>query len=156
MWVPELAAIAGAACVTPPECGIVTSMAKGIERLTPEGLAAPTAPFSYAVRAGDFLYVSGQAPLNLETGEWQLGTIEEETRLVFHNIEHILTGCGASLKDVVKCNVYLREAERDFGAMNAVYVEIFGDVRPARTTVGASFGAPGMKIEVDVVAYQPG
>lgn len=130
-------------------------MANGIERLTPEGLAAPTAPFSYAVRAGGFLYVSGQAALNLDTGQWNLGSIEHETRLVFHNVQRILEGCGASLKDVVKCNVYLREAERDFAAMNAVYVEIFGDLRPARTTVGATFGAPDMKIEVDVVAYKP-
>lgn len=134
---------------------MVPMMAKAIERITPAGLQPPKAPFSYAVRAGDFVYVSGQAPIDLDTNEFALGTIEEETRLVFRNIKRILAGCGCGLEDVVKCNVYLREAERDFAAMNAVYVEFFGEVRPARTTVGASFGAPGMKIEVDVVAYQP-
>jgi 2-iminobutanoate/2-iminopropanoate deaminase len=107
------------------------------------------------VRAGDFVYVSGQAPINLDTNEFELGTIEHETRLVFRNVERILAACNCTLQDVVKCNVYLRDAERDFAAMNAVYVEFFGDVRPARTTVGTSFGAPGMKIEVDVVAYKP-
>jgi 2-iminobutanoate/2-iminopropanoate deaminase len=130
-------------------------MSNAIERINPEGFQVPKAPFSYATRAGGFIYVSGQAPIDLETNEFQLGTIEEETRLVFGNIKRILEACGASLNDVVKCNVYLREAERDFAAMNAVYVEFFKDVRPARTTVGTSFGAPGMKIEVDVVAYKP-
>lgn len=130
-------------------------MSNAIERITPDGLSAPKSPFSYATRAGGFIYVSGQAPIDLDSKEFTLGTIEEETRLVFRNVERILAGCGATLNDVVKCNVYLRDAERDFAAMNAVYVEIFGDVRPARTTVGTSFGAPGMKIEVDVVAYKP-
>ncbi len=130
-------------------------MSNAIERITPAGLPAPKAPFSYAVRAGGFIYVSGQAPIDLDTNQFALGSIEEETRLVFRNVQRILAACGASLQDVVKCNVYLREAERDFAAMNAVYVEFFGDVRPARTTVGTSFGAPGMKIEVDVVAYKP-
>ena len=130
-------------------------MSTSIERITPPGLQAPKAPFSYATRAGGFVYVSGQAPIDLDTNEFSLGTIEHETRLVFRNIERILAGCDCTLQDVVKCNVYLREAERDFAAMNAVYVEFFGTVRPARTTVGTSFGAPGMKIEVDVVAYKP-
>lgn len=133
---------------------MVTRMSNVIERITPDGLPVPKAPYSYAVRAGGFIYVSGQAPINLDTNEFALGSIEEETRLVFRNVERILAACGATLSDVVKCNVYLREAERDFAAMNAVYVEFFGDVRPARTTVGTSFGAPGMKIEVDVVAYR--
>lgn len=101
------------------------------------------------------MYVSGQAPINLDTNEFDLGSIEHETRLVFRNVERILAACGCTLHDVAKCNVYLRDAERDFAAMNAVYVEFFADVRPARTTVGTSFGAPGMKIEVDVVAYKP-
>ena len=130
-------------------------MAKSLERITPAGLPVPKAPFSYAVCAGDFVYVSGQAPINLDTNEFELGTIEHETRLVFRNVKRILAACNCTLQDVVKCNVYLRDAERDFAAMNAVYVEFFGDVRPARTTVGTSFGAPGMKIEVDVVAYKP-
>ncbi|MCU0227475.1 MAG: RidA family protein [Bryobacterales bacterium] len=130
-------------------------MSKPIERITPPGLPAPGAPYSYAVRAGDFIYVSGQAPIDLDSGLFVLGSIEDETRLVFRNVQRILAACGATLNDVVKCNVYLREAERDFAAMNAVYVEFFGTIRPARTTVGASFGAPGMQIEVDVVAYKP-
>lgn len=130
-------------------------MAKSLQRITPDGLPAPKAPFSYAVRAGDFVYVSGQAPIDLDTNEFSLGTIEHETRLVFKNVERILAACACTLQDVVKCNVYLRDAERDFAAMNAVYVEFFGDIRPARTTVGSSFGAPGMKIEVDVVAFKP-
>lgn len=138
-----------------PDYANLPEMAKSLERITPAGLSAPKAPYSYAVRAGDFVYVSGQAPINLDTNEFSLGTIEEETRLVFRNVERILAACDCTLNDVVKCNVYLRDAERDFSAMNAVYVEFFADVRPARTTVGASFGAPGMKIEVDVVAYKP-
>lgn len=125
-----------------------------IELLTPPGSPVPRGPYSPAVRAGDFLFVSGQGPLDRETNQLSFGDIRHETRLVLSNIAHILEGCGASMSDVVKVTVYLADA-KDFAAMNEVYAEMFGGHRPARTTVEAQFVAPPMKVEIDVVAYKP-
>ena len=125
-----------------------------IERLTPPGVVAPRGPYSPAVRAGDFIYVAGQGPVDPETNRLSPGDIAHETRLVLNNIKRILEGCGSSMSDVVKCSVFLGEG-KDFAAMNAVYAEFFGEAKPARTTVVVSFVEPGMKVEIDAVAYRP-
>jgi 2-iminobutanoate/2-iminopropanoate deaminase len=124
-----------------------------IERLTPAGVPEPQGPYSPAVRAGDFLFVSGQGPVDPATNQFSFGTIEHETRLVLSNIRRILEGCGASMADVVKCSVFLSSG-RDFAAMNAVYAEFFGAAKPARTTVEAQFAVPQMKVEIDCIAYK--
>ena len=82
------------------------------------------------------------------------GDIQHETRIVLNNIRVILEGCGASLADVVKCSVFLRNGS-DFAAMNEVYAEFFGNQKPARTTVEAKFAVPEMKVEIDCIAYKP-
>lgn len=123
-----------------------------IERLTPEGVVRPRGPYSPAVRAGDFLFVSGQGPVDPATDQMSYGDIQHETRLVLNNIKRILEGCGASARDVVKCSVFISDG-RDFAAMNQVYAEFFGDARPARTTVEARFADPKMKVEIDCIAY---
>jgi 2-iminobutanoate/2-iminopropanoate deaminase len=125
-----------------------------IERITPRGVPAPRGPYSPAVRAGDFIYVSGQGPIDPETNQLSFGDIGHETRLVLTNIRKILEGCGASLADVVKCSVFLADG-REFRAMNEVYAEFFGEQKPARTTVEARFVIPEMRVEIDCVAYQP-
>ena len=94
----------------------------------------PRGPYSPAVRAGDFLFVSGPGPVDPETDKLSFGDIRHETRLVLGNIRRILEGCGASMADVVKCSVYLAHAD-EFAGMNEVYAEFFGDNKPARTTV---------------------
>ena len=66
----------------------------------------------------------------------------------------VLQGCGASMSDVVKCHVYLADG-KDFAAMNEVYAEFFGDAKPARTTVAVEFAVPGIKVEIDAIAYKP-
>jgi 2-iminobutanoate/2-iminopropanoate deaminase len=124
-----------------------------IERLSPPGVPSPRGPYSPAVRAGDFLFVSGQGPVDVANDRLSNGDIRHETRLVLGNIRRILEGCGASLADVVKCTVYLLEAS-EFAAMNEVYAEFFGDQKPARTTVEARFVAP-MRVEIDAIAYRP-
>ncbi|MGH9614403.1 MAG: RidA family protein [Bryobacteraceae bacterium] len=124
-----------------------------IERITPPGTPNPRGPYSPAVRAGDFLYVSGQGPIDTTTDKLSNGDIQHETRLVLTNIQRILEGCGASMADVVKCSVFLGDAA-DFKTMNEVYAEFFGAHKPARTTVEAKFVAP-MKIEIDCIAYKP-
>ena len=125
-----------------------------IERITAAGAPEPRGPYSHAVRAGDFIYVSGQIPINPENNQLEPGTIASETRRAIENIHAILRAAGASLADVVKCSVYLADA-RDFAAMNEVYTEYFGEAKPARTTVGLVLPAPGIKVEMDCVAYKP-
>jgi 2-iminobutanoate/2-iminopropanoate deaminase len=125
-----------------------------IERLSPPGVPEPRGPYSPAVRAGDFIFVSGQVPIDPHTNHLKLGDIREETRLVLDNIRRILEGCGASLADVVKCSVFLASGD-DFAAMNEVYTEYFGGHKPARTTVACQFALPGIKIEIDCIACKP-
>jgi len=126
----------------------------GIERIRPAGVPSPRGPYSPAVRAGDFIYVSGQGPVDPATDQLSFGDIAHETRLTLGNIQRILAGCGAAMSDVVKCTVYLADA-REFAATNAVYAEFFGEGKPARTTVEAQMVAPPMRIEIDCIAYQP-
>jgi 2-iminobutanoate/2-iminopropanoate deaminase len=125
-----------------------------IERITPPGIPTPRAPYSPAVRAGDFIYVSGQGPIDQKTNEWSYGDIKHETKVVLTNIRNILEGCGASMRDVVKCNCYLASGD-DFVAMNEVYGEFFGNDKPARTTVETRFANKTMKVEIDAIAYRP-
>jgi 2-iminobutanoate/2-iminopropanoate deaminase len=118
-----------------------------IERISPPGAPAPRGPYSPAVRAGDFIFVSGQvAPV---TGE-----VADETRQVLTNIRKILESCGATMADVVRCGVFLANGN-DFAAMNAVYAEFFGTDKPARATVVTGFAVPGINVEIEAIAYKP-
>jgi 2-iminobutanoate/2-iminopropanoate deaminase len=125
-----------------------------IERISPPGVAAPRGPYSPAVRAGGFIYVSGQIPIDPVTNTTVSGDVQAETRQVLSNIQRILEGCGASMSDVIKCSVFLTDV-KDFAAMNEVYAEVFGDSKPARTTIAvAALPLPGAKVEIDAVAYK--
>ena len=124
-----------------------------IERIAPPGVPAPRGPYSPAVRAGDFIFVSGQVPVDPATCEMVTGDIATETRQVLNNVKGVLEGCGASMADVVRCGVFLKDGN-DFAAMNAVYIEFFGDAKPARTTVVVGFAA-AIKVEIDAIAYKP-
>ena len=125
-----------------------------IERISPPGVPTPRGPYSPAVRAGDFIFVAGQGPIDPATNQMSFGDIRHETRQVLNNIQKILEGCGATMQDVVKCSVFLSDG-RDFAAMNEVYAEFFGSAKPARTTVEAKFANPQMKVEIDAIAYRP-
>jgi 2-iminobutanoate/2-iminopropanoate deaminase len=125
-----------------------------IERISPPGVPEPRGPYSPAVRAGDFIFVSGQGPIDPMTNHFSFGTIQHETRLVLTNIKRILEGCGATMADVVKCSVFLSSG-KDFAAMNEIYAEFFGAAKPARTTVEAQFATLMMKVEIDCIAYKP-
>jgi len=124
-----------------------------IERITPPGTPAPMGPYSPAVRAGDFLFVSGQGPVDPATQKMSYGDIQHETRIVLNNVKRILEGCGATMADVVKCSVFISDG-KDFAAMNQVYAEFFGNAKPARTTVETKFADPKMKVEIDCIAYK--
>ncbi len=125
-----------------------------IERPAIAGIPAPQGPYVPVVRVGDLLFLSGQGPIDPTTNEFRLGTIEEQTRLTIQNLQAILSGCGASFADVVKCSVFLTDPN-DFAAMNRVYAEYFGTHKPVRTTVGTMLVVPGMKIEIDCIACAP-
>ncbi|MBZ5601161.1 MAG: RidA family protein [Acidobacteriia bacterium] len=124
-----------------------------IERIFPHNAPTPRGPYSPAVRAGDFIYVSGQGPIDPTTDKLISGDIQQQTRQVLANIKRILDAAGATMADVVKCSVFLKNAG-DFKAMNEVYTEFFGTDRPARTTVACEF-VSDMLVEIDCVAYQP-
>jgi len=124
-----------------------------IERLSPPGLAAPRGPYSPAVRAGDFIFLAGQVPVDPGTNMMSTGDIKHETRITLNNVKRLLEGVGSSLADVVKVGVYLSDGA-DFAQMNEVYTEFFGDSKPARTTIVCKFMAD-IRIEVDCVAWTP-
>ena len=123
-----------------------------IECLFPPGVPTPKNPYSPAVKAGGFIFVSGQIPMDAASGEMSYGDIQHETRVTLGNIQRILEGSGATLDNVVKVNVYLAN-EGDFAQMNEVYISFFGKDRPARTTIGCRFANPTMKVEIDCIAY---
>lgn len=116
-------------------------------------LPKPAGPYSPAVIAGDFVYVSGQGPTDPATGKMVLDSVQAETRQVLRNIQAILEAAGTSLANVVKCNVYLAD-RADFAAMNEVYREFFPTDPPARTTVQAHPPVE-IRVEIDCVAYLP-
>ena len=109
-------------------------------------------PFSPAVRAGDFVFVSGQVAFDADM-RIVAGGIEAQTRQVVNNIANILSRNGCSLADVVKCTVWLDDA-RDFHAFNKVYAEQFPGQKPARSTVESRLVIDA-KIEIEAVAYRP-
>lgn len=124
------------------------------ERIIPEGSPSPRGHYTPGVRAGDFIFVSGQGPIDPVTDLLAEGDVQYQTRLTLSNVERILKAGGASLTDVVKCSVFLRDIA-DFQKMNQVYAEFFGDHKPARTTVEAKFHQAAMLVEIDCVVYKP-
>ena len=109
-------------------------------------------PFSPAVRAGDFIYVSGQVPADAN-GEIVAGGIEVQTRQVMENLLSVLALAGAGFDDVCKSTVWLQDA-RDFGAFNRVYMSYFKNGKPARSTTEARLMVDA-KVEIDMIAYKP-
>jgi 2-iminobutanoate/2-iminopropanoate deaminase len=110
----------------------------------------PVGPYSQGLRTGDFLFVSGQGPLDPTTGKISGDTIEEQTTRVLENIKGILEAGGASMADVVKSTVHLSDLSL-FGQFNSIYAAYFPDPKPTRTTVGSQL--PGIMVEIDVIAY---
>lgn len=116
------------------------------------GKKNPNLPFHPAVRAGDFVFVSGQVAKD-EDGVMIGGTIEEETRGTIEAMKRVLAAAGCTLDDVVKVTTYLEDG-RDFGRYNGVFKEYFPEGRLARTTVEAR-AAITTRIEIECTAYKP-
>jgi 2-iminobutanoate/2-iminopropanoate deaminase len=115
------------------------------------GAPAAIGPYSQAIRAGDFLFCSGQIPLDPSTGKMVEGGIEVQTERVLRNLEAVLAAGGGSLASVVKTTVFLADLG-DFPAMNAVYGKFFPQDPPARATVEVSKLPAGARVEIDAVA----
>jgi 2-iminobutanoate/2-iminopropanoate deaminase len=114
---------------------------------------APSAigPYSQAVVVSGQVFVSGQIPIDPETGKFLGGEVAEQTDRVIRNLVAILNAAGSSLSSVMKTTVYLTDLG-DFKEMNGVYARFFGDHRPARATVQVAALPLGAKIEIDAIA----
>ena len=114
---------------------------------------APIGPYSQAVAAQGFVYVSGQIALNAQTGTMQQNDIRTETHQVMKNLQVILAAADTELKNVVKTTIYLIDMS-DFAAVNEVYATYFFDAPPARETVQVSQLPLGANVEISVIALQ--
>src|SRR5215211_5984569 len=116
--------------------------------------SAPKAlgPYSQAIRAGEFLFVSGQVPIDPATGNLVEGDIPDQTRRALQNIGAILSAAGTSFQQVVRTTVYLADLS-DFGAMNEVYATFFTSPQPARSTIQAARLPREARVEIDVIAF---
>ncbi|MBM4086298.1 MAG: RidA family protein [Planctomycetes bacterium] len=114
---------------------------------------APAAigPYSQAVVANGFVFVSGQIPIDPAMGQLVTGDIQAQTRRVLENVKAVLTAAAASLENVVKATVFLADM-KDFAAMNEVYAEFLGRSAPARATVQAARLPKDVAVEIDVIA----
>lgn len=118
------------------------------------GAPDPVAPFSHAVEADGWVFVTGQMPFDGTSIEEPYPEgIDAQTHQVMANLARVLEGCGLALSDVVSARVFLARFELDYAAMNAVYAGYFAPGRrPARTCVGVTGLAKGALVEIDVVA----
>jgi 2-iminobutanoate/2-iminopropanoate deaminase len=114
-------------------------------------MAKPVGPYTPIVRAGDWLVVSGQ--VGIVDGQLVGGGLEGELRQAIANLQGLLAGEGATLGDVTKTTVFLRHLGGDYARMNEVYVELFGDHRPARSAVGVAELPLGALVEVEAWAH---
>ena len=122
------------------------------EALTTSDAPAAIGPYSQAIKAGDFLFASGQIPIDPATGQLISGGIVDQTHRVFKNLAAILAAAGIGFDRVVKTNVYLADMA-DFAAMNEVYGTYFPSPAPARATIQAARLPRDVKVEIDLVAY---
>jgi 2-iminobutanoate/2-iminopropanoate deaminase len=120
-----------------------------------ETTTAPAAigPYSQAIGAGDFLYCSGQIPLDPGTGNMVPGGIAEQTRQCLGNLRKVLIAAGVDFSHVVKTTIYLADMA-DFATVNEIYAEYCSDPAPARATVQVAALPKGALIEIDAVAFR--
>ena len=127
-------------------------MATPLVQISTSEAPAAIGPYSQAIRAGDFLYASGQIPLDPTTGTITEGGITAQTHQVLQNLGAVLRAAGVSYDRVVKTTVYLADMG-DFSEVNEVYVGYFSAPAPARATIQAAALPKNVRVEIDVVAY---
>lgn len=126
---------------------------------SPQPVATPSAPpvagpYSAAVRAGDWLVLAGQVPLDPATGKLVDGDASAQCRQVLKNINAVLGDCGVAFADVAKTTVFVTDLA-DFAAVNAIYAEAFGAHKPARSTVQVAALPLGAKVEIEAWVFHP-
>lgn len=118
---------------------------------------APPAVGAYSqgvkAKAGEIIFVSGQLPVDLESGELSTGDIAKETKMCLKNIEEVVKAGGATKEDIVKVNLFVKDME-DFAVINATYAEFFGDHKPARALVEVARLPKDSNIEIEAVAVK--
>ena len=127
-------------------------MASKKQAISTDGAPTPTGPFNQAIRMGNFIFTSGQAGRNRETGK--MGDIRDQARRCIGNISAILEAAGASLEDVVKVTVYLRNAE-DANDFNDEYRKLMPEPLPARSSAYVGLKNPDMLVEMEAIAVIP-
>lgn len=124
-----------------------------LEFITLPDTLPPVAPYSHAVRAGDFLFVTGQLSEDPATGEVQRSSIAEQTRQVMENLKLVLTHAGTGFDKVVMSRIFITDF-RDYPIVNEIYASYFDSKRlPGRTTVGVIGLAGGGNVEIDLIVY---
>jgi len=127
-------------------------MASKKQAISTDGAPTPTGPFNQAIRMGNLVFTSGQAGRNRETGK--MGDIRDQARRCIGNISAILEAAGASLEDVVKVTVFLRNAE-DANAFNDEYRKLMPEPLPARSSAYVGLKNPDMLVEMEAIAVIP-
>ncbi len=122
-----------------------------IETIATDRAPKALGPYSQALKAGGFIWCSGQIPINPETNSVEATSIEDQTRQSISNLANVLEKAGSSLSRVVKTTVFISDMN-DFAALNAVYAELFGDTKPARSCVQVSRLPKDVKVEIECVA----
>jgi 2-iminobutanoate/2-iminopropanoate deaminase len=118
-------------------------------------LPKPGGPYSVATVFERLVFVSGQGAKDPRTEQLVGPDIESQTEQCLRNVEAILQAAGSSLQHVLRCGVFLTDIT-EFQRMNTVYAKVFGENRPARTTIqAAALPAPGLRVEIDCIAYVP-
>ncbi|MDI6764421.1 MAG: RidA family protein [Thermodesulfobacteriota bacterium] len=112
----------------------------------------PIGPYSQAIRAGNFIFLSGQIPIDPKTGELVKGDIRQQTQKVLENIRGVLESQGLGMQDVVKVNIFLKDMG-NFNEMNEVYATYFSSSPPARSTVEVAKLPRNADIEIEAIAY---
>ena len=120
-------------------------------RVQTDGAPAAIGPYSQAIKANGFVFVSGQIPTDPSTGQFVAGGIREQTEQVLKNLSAVLQASGSGLDQVVKTTVFLMDMN-DFAVMNEVYGTFFNDVPPARATVAAAGLPRDARVEIEAVA----
>lgn len=116
-----------------------------------EHAPAAIGPYSQAVRAGNFIFASGQIPIDPTTGQFVAGGVAEQTEQVLRNLTAVFAAAGVGLNQVIKTTVFLADME-DFGAMNEVYGRFFAEQPPARATVQAARLPRDARVEIEAIA----
>src|SRR5438105_14664280 len=132
------------------------SMAGTKEIIATESAPKAIGPYSQAVRAGNFVFASGQIPIDPATGQFVTGGVAEQTEQVLRNLTAVFQAAGVGMNQIVKTTVFLADMD-DFTAMNEVYAKFFGEAPPARATVQAARLPRDAKVEIEATAVsEPG